>query len=101
MTRDYSFILPLMLAIVVATTLVQIIIRGSVHTKHLEEMGFQITNGRESKILRNILVEDIKLAPIEIISDETPLDKIVGKMIQSDSGTFYVVDGQNKIIGFI
>jgi len=101
MTRDYSFILPLMLAIVVSTTMVQLILHGSVHTKHLEEQGYQIANGRESKILRNILIEDLKLRPIELIDDTTPLHTIVGKLIESNSSVFYVKNSDNKIIGAI
>lgn len=101
MTQDYSFILPLMLAIVVSTTMVQLAMHGSVHTKHLEEQGYQIANGRESRILRNILISDIKLYPVEIIKETAPLRQIVGKLIQSDVSVFYVEDEKNEIIGAI
>lgn len=101
MTRDYSFILPLMLAVVVSTTMVQFVMKGSVHTKHLEEQGYQITNGRESRILRNILISDIKLQPVEIIKETAPLRQIVGKLIQSDTSVFYVENEENEIIGAI
>lgn len=46
MTRNYSFILPLMLAVIVSTTIVQIIIKGSVHAKHLEAEGYKISAGK-------------------------------------------------------
>jgi len=101
MTQDYSFILPLMLAIVISTTMVQLVLHGSVHTKHLEEQGFQISNGKETRILSNILVEDIKLKNVELVKDVSPLNEIVSKLIQSDSNLFYVVNDQNKIIGVI
>lgn len=101
MTKDYGFILPLMLAVVVSTTMVQIVLRGSVHTKHLEEQGYQIANGRESRILRNILVADLKLHKAEFIEETAPLRKIVGKLIQSDISAIYVINKNKRIIGVI
>ena len=101
MTKEYSFILPLMLAVIISTTMVQIILRGSVHIKHLEEQGYQITEGRESNLLKSILVEDVKLSEIELVSDQTPLPQLIGKVMESPHHTFYTMNSNNEITGTI
>jgi CIC family chloride channel protein len=101
MTQDYSFILPLMLAVIISTTMVQIILKGSVHTKHLEEQGFQIKKGRETSLLKSINVSDATLTEIELIPDQTMLPELVGKLLESPQSTFYTVNDSDKINGTI
>ncbi len=101
MTQDYSFILPLMLAVIISTTIVQLILRGSVHVKHLEEQGYQITEGRETNLLKSVAVEDVSLKEIELIPDQTSLPELIAKMIESPNSTFYVVNQDGKLIGTI
>ncbi|MCH6574003.1 MAG: chloride channel protein, partial [Bacteroidetes bacterium] len=101
MTKEYSFILPLMLAVIVSTTMVQIILKGSVHIKHLEEQGYEIKEGRETNLLRSIHVSDAKLDEIELIPDQTPLPELIAKMMESPHHTFYTVNNEGTITGTI
>jgi CIC family chloride channel protein len=101
MTQDYSFILPLMLAVIISTTIVQLVLRGSVHVKHLEEQGYQITEGRETNLLKSIFVEEVKLNEIELLPDRTPLPELIAKMIESPNNTFYTVNSDGKLTGTI
>jgi len=101
MTKDYSFILPLMLAVIISTTMVQIILKGSVHSKHLEEEGFKISRGRETNLLKSINVSDTKLIEIELIPDQTKLPELVGGLLESPQSTFYTVNDSGKISGTI
>jgi len=101
MTKDYSFILPLMLAVVLSTMTVNLILKGSIYEKHLERQGFHISRGRESSILKSILVEDVVRKDIVLIPENTPLPEITSKFIESSHGTFYVINKQNVIIGAI
>jgi CIC family chloride channel protein len=101
MTKDYSFILPLMLAVIISTTMVQIILKGSVHIKHLEEQGYEIKEGRETNLLRSIHVSDAKLDEIELIPDQTPLPELIGKLMESPHHTFYTVNNKGIITGTI
>jgi len=101
MTKEYSFILPLMLAVIVSTTMVQIILKGSVHIKHLEEQGYEIKEGRETNLLRSIHVSDVKLDEIELIPDQTPLPELIAKMMESPHHTFYTVNSEGIMTGTI
>lgn len=101
MTQEYSFILPLMLAVIVSTTLSRLILKSSVQIQHLEEQGYQITEGRETNILKSILIKDLKLQPINSISESTKLPELVEKMIQNPGNSFYTVNDRNWITGVI
>ncbi len=101
MTQNYSFILPLMLAVIVSTTLVQMIIKGSVHVKHLEAEGYKISAGREHNLLKSIKVSEIDLNSIELVDENTPLPKLVAKIIASPNSTFYTVNKEGIINGAI
>ncbi len=101
MTRDYTFILPLMLAVVISTTIVRLILKGSIHEKHLKRQGYEITRGRESSYLRSIYVKDVMRKDIVLFSEDTLLSNIIGNYIESAHSTFYTIDNKNKIIGAI
>lgn len=101
MTRDYTFILPLMLAVVSSTTIVQLILKGSIHEKNLEQQGFYISKGRESSILRSILVKDIMRKDIILVPENMPLPELAGNYIESIHSSFYTVDKNQNIVGAI
>lgn len=101
MAKDYSFILPLMLAVVISTTIVQLVIKGSVHVKHLEAEGFSIVQGRRTEILKAIKVEEIMEKDVALISEETPLPVLIRKLMDSHHGTFFTVDKDGCLTGAI
>ena len=101
MTKEYSIILPLMLAVIISTTLVQIVLRGSVHIKHLQEQGYQISEGRETNLLKSIRVSDVDLNEIELIPEHTPLPELVAKLVESPNHSFYIINQSDEIVGAI
>lgn len=101
MTQEYSFILPLMLAVIFSTTVVQLFLRNSVHVKNLEADGFKLTDISEKNILTDILVSDIELHPIELIPDETSLPVLTSRFIENPNSSFYTTNAEGKISGII
>lgn len=101
MTRDYTFILPLMLAVVVSTMIVQVVLKGSVHIKHLEHQGYRITEGRETSILRSIHVKHVMKNDIVIVDENTPLPKLISDLLESPHNTFYVKNTAGILTGTI
>ena len=101
MTQEYSFILPLMLAVIVSTTFTRIILKSSVHVQHLEAQGYQVYEGREANLLKRILIRNIDLKPLNIIHEKTKLTELIGKMIQSPGGSFYTVNDREEITAVI
>ncbi len=101
MTKNYTFILPLMLAVILSTTIVQIILKGSIHIKHLEREGFRISSGRESNILKSIFVEDVMRDDILLIPQSTSISKLISLLLESPHATFYTINENGNLVGTI
>jgi len=101
MTKNYTFILPLMLAVIISTTIVQIFMKGSIHIKHLEREGYKISSGRETNILRSIFVEDVMKGEILLIPENASVGKLITKLLESPHGTLYTVNERGELAGTI
>jgi CIC family chloride channel protein len=101
MTKDYSFILPLMLAVVASTMVMQISLKKSVHEKHLEKQGYRLAQSKEVLLLRTITVQQVMHKDIVLIPEDTPLPKVLSALIDSKHSTFYTVDKDGNIAGRI
>lgn len=101
LTRDYSFILPLMLAVIISSTIVHLSLKGSVHIKHLEEQGLIVGNKKNHNVLRLIKVKDVNKVPILTINENAPLTEIFTKFIDAPHSTFYTVNNNGSITGTI
>ncbi len=101
MTQNYSFILPLMLAVIISTMFVQIALRGSVQEKHLEAEGFRLSEGREANILKSVFVSDVDLEKIDLINEEMGLPQLMGKLIESPNSSFYTVNSLGELSGIM
>lgn len=101
MTQDYSFILPLMLAIISSTLLVQISLKGTVHKKKLEKEGFSFQQNDDYLILNEIKIEEIPLKEIHSINENTNISAIVSKFLETPENILYVMNGNNELVGFI
>jgi chloride channel protein, CIC family len=101
MTQEYSFILPLMLAVIVSTTISRLVRKSSVHVQHLEEQGYQISEGRESNLLKSIFIRMLELNPINTVHENTKLPELVEKMIKVQVIHFILVNDKEEITGVI
>lgn len=101
MTKDYSFILPLMLAVIISTTFVQLFFKGSIHLKHLEQQGYQVNDIRNKNILKNLFVYEIMKKDFLLIPERTPLGKLLKQLLESPQSTFYLMNDEGKISGTI
>jgi len=101
MTKNYTFILPLMLAVILSTIIVQVFMKGSIHIKHLEREGYRISSGRETNILRSIFVEDVMRDEVFLIPEKTSIGKLINKLLEEPHVTFYTVNESGKLVGTI
>ena len=102
MTQNYTFILPLMLAVIISTTIVQIFLKGSsIHVKHLEREGYKISSGRDTNILRSIFVADVMKNDILLIPENTSISKLISMLLESPHSTFYTVNKEGNLVGTI
>lgn len=101
MTQDYSFILPLMLAVISSTLLVQIAMKGTVHRRKLENEGFSFQQTDNYAVLNEIKIEEIPLKEIQVINQNTDLTAIVSKFLEAPENVLYVIDENKKLVGFV
>ncbi|MCI0513182.1 chloride channel protein [candidate division KSB1 bacterium] len=101
MTRAYTFILPLMLSVVISTTLVQLIYRDSIHLKQLRQQGFSVTPISQSSPLKLLKVSDILQSGIVLIPEQTPLPILINKLTESPYRTCYTVNQHGELVGTI
>ena len=101
MTKDYTFILPLMLAVILSTIIVQVFLKGSIHIKHLEREGYKISSGRETNILRSIFVEDVMRNEVYLIAEDTSIGELINKLLEEPQATFYTINKNGELAGAI
>lgn len=101
MTREYSLILPLMLSVIVSSTIAQIVLKGSYHLKKLEKQGFRLTSSKETSILKNMMAEDYMQKNPVIINQNKTLQEVVAHLIESKYHRLYTVDNSQRLTGVI
>ena len=101
MTREYSFMLPLMLGVVISTTIVRLALRDSIYNRKLEQQGYRLSSGRDTNILRRLLVRDNMRNDVMLIEEDLSLPELVERMLENPHHTFYTVNSEKKITGMI
>lgn len=101
MTNNYHFILPLMLTVGSSTIVVQMIIKNSVYIRRLGQEGFRYNMGRESNVLRSLLVKDVMTRDILMVSERTALPKLVQECVARPQQRIYTYDSSHHINGVI
>ena len=101
MTKDYAFMLPLMLAVVMSTLIVQWKLKGSITAKHLEEEGFEVSSGRDTSILKSLSVSDVMKPDIFTIQSNLPVPSLVSQLVENPHTVVYTLDSSGEINGVI
>ncbi len=102
MTNNYKIILPLMLTIIISTTVSKSILKGSLYSLKFAREGREIDiYGRNVLILKKIYISDLLCKEFEIVNLNTPFFEIIKKIRSIKLNSLLVVDNENKVIGQI
>ena len=101
MTNDYTIILPLMIATIIAVTFTTRIQPESIYTLKLVKRGIQLFKGKELNVLKALKVKDVYKKDIDKILPNTRFKEIMPFVMNSDHEIFYVTDEQNHFISYI
>lgn len=101
MTQDYSFILPLMIAVISSTLLVQVSLKGTVHKRRLADEGFLFQQNDNFSALNQVTIDELQLESINVVNENTAINKIITKFLETPDNILYVVNDKNKLVGFI
>jgi CIC family chloride channel protein len=101
MTKEYAFILPLMLAVVMSTLIVQWKLKGTITAKHLEDEGFEISAGRDTSVLKSLSVADVMHKGIFTVPSGLPVPSLVSQIVENPHNVVYTTDDDGNINGVI
>jgi|AntRauMFilla1563_2_1112583.scaffolds.fasta_scaffold00155_11 CIC family chloride channel protein len=101
MTKDYSFILPLMLGVVMSTTVVQLVFKRSVLNREMEDEGLFLPSGRNSDILRLLQAKDVMKVDYTLVHEYESVTKVVESFMEKPSQLYFTVNAANELTGVI
>jgi CIC family chloride channel protein len=101
LTGDYTIILPLMAAIVLATAASSRLSRDTIYTLKLRRRGIDILRGRAANLMEVLTVADA-MRPIPVaLPQDLPLNELIDRFAQDDVAALPVVDEQGAYRGTV
>jgi CIC family chloride channel protein len=102
MTRDYSIMLPLMMAVAVSTVVAQLIRRDTIYTLKLRRRGVEIEEEREAPLLLTITVGQAMARNFDVVSADTSIAELLqGIPANGQPRAFPVLDHDRKLVGIL
>ena len=100
LTGEYSTILPLMLAIVIATAISARLSRDTIYTLKLRRRGIDLQQ-RIRPLLADVLVRDAMNKTPDPIAGDTRLQDVLDRFATDAGSTLPVTDDQRRLLGLI
>ncbi len=101
LTGDYSIILPLMLAVVIATALSRVISADSIYTLKLRRRGIDIEQPASSGALAGLTIADAMGAPTTPLSAGAPASEAAALLLREQRNALPVVDEDDSLVGVV
>ncbi|HTZ85336.1 MAG TPA: chloride channel protein [Solirubrobacteraceae bacterium] len=101
LTGDYRIILPLMIAVVVATALSNAITRDTIYTLKLRRRGIDIEAPTGAAALMAMSVAEALGPPPDTLAADTPLADILARFAELDADTLPVLASDGALIGVL
>ncbi|SHE33182.1 chloride channel protein, CIC family [Desulfacinum infernum DSM 9756] len=101
LTNEYTVILPMMAACIIATVVHKGLAHGSIYTLGLARKGIDINAGREMGILSSLTVRDILEPEAVTLPATASYDAVLQKLLKGSGNYVYVVDEQGSLEGVI
>ena len=101
MTRDYDIMLPLMLAVAVATVVSRTFNRETLYTTKLRRMGVDLSEFQDAGLLASITVGEAMTWDYPTVSHEMSVAELVAELSRSGHHGFPVVDDESRLFGVV
>ena len=101
MTRDYALILPLMIAVVMATLMSQRLQHHSIYTFKLARQGIDLLRGKDFNVLRRLRVHEVMHHHFDAIDQSTPFVNVLSLLSESSHHESLVLDAQGRLTGIL
>ncbi|MGD8718793.1 MAG: chloride channel protein [Candidatus Zixiibacteriota bacterium] len=101
MTDNYTIVLPLMLACVVAMFVARRVSDLSIYTTKIRRAGINLREGKDVDILKAINARDVMRTEYETIYGGMLFDQLISFVREARQNSFPVVDGEGRLVGVI
>lgn len=101
LTGDYKFILPLMLACVVADGVAIVTHRHTIYSEKLRRRGIRFTQDMQINVLEMISVEKAMIPDPETVAEDMLVGRIANRIIFTGYHGFPVLSEKGELVGII
>lgn len=101
LTGDYKVTIAVMVAVVIATIVVQQFGGRSFFTRQLAHRGIDLSGAREREILREIRVRRMMDTEVRTVPAGLKLPDLRRRIVRAPHGALFVVDGERSLLGMI
>lgn len=100
-TGDYGLVLPLMLAVAIATVLTSRLHPESAYTSPLVRMGIHTVPSDQVDLLATITIGDLELQPPITVAPSDSLAKVQGVLRRNRLNGVAIVDSEDRLVGIV
>jgi CIC family chloride channel protein len=97
LTNDYTIMLPLMIACIVATLLAKRALGENYYQRVLRQRGVVLFRGRDQNVLRTVRVHEVMEREVVTLKASTTLRRIIPVIEETNAGTFPVVNDAGEL----
>ena len=101
LTGEYSIILPLMAAIVIATGISRLLSNDTIYTRKLLRRGVDLDESTQAAALRSVIVGAVMGPPGPTLTSATTLSQAAAQVGTTSYGELPVLDGEGNFIGVV
>jgi chloride channel protein, CIC family len=102
MTNNYKIILPLMLTIIISTTLSKAILKGSLYTLKFDSEGKGIDiYGRKVSVLKGLFLDNLIEESTDIVHENYSFKQLLTSIKEARYNNILVKNSQEKLVGQI
>jgi CIC family chloride channel protein len=101
LTNEYSVILPLMLAIVLATGVSRRLSRDTIYTLKLRRRGIDIDRPRVLSVMRTVRLDTAMGEVPEPLAAAAPLREVIARFADRRDPSVPVVDAEGRLLGIV
>ncbi|HET6303774.1 MAG TPA: chloride channel protein [Myxococcota bacterium] len=98
LTQSYAVILPVMMAVALATLVSRALRRNSIYTEVLAARGID-PDRREDLVLRGVRVAEVMDPRPPAVRANAPLDVVLARFLESDLDAVFVTDPGGRLLG--
>jgi len=101
LTGEYHIILPLMLAVVLATAISKLLTGDSIYTLKLRRRGIDITGKRDASVMASLRVRQAMHDAPTAVAEEANLDEVIARLSGNGVQGLPVVDADGTFMGVV